>query len=109
MLKLLALALVVGQTTDSPTCNDATADQVANTLPACVQRNSVMMEKSGETADTVATAVIYACGAELRFVRDAIEKCRGPERARSVDEIWRKRLREQAIADVVDIRAKRHR
>ena len=76
---------------------EATATQI---LP-CLEREAVALEPSGEPADTVATAVLYACkDPALLFFRSMNEDVASP-----AADIWRDGWRQMVIERVTRRRA----
>lgn len=106
MLMLAALAQTVGSACDQPVTS-AAAIGYYRAARACVSTQAARLSRSGERADLVATAAITVCTANVRGYRALIKECGGWELADEMVNLMEKQLRDDAIARVVQIRARR--
>ena len=83
--------------------------QVGTSLKQCASREAVALERSGERADIVATAVVSKCDPSFRAIRAYVEQCQGWDVARVPDTKVRAAIIASATQRVVEIRAGRHR
>ena len=106
-LQLLMLA-VAARGQPAPCHFDSTSDPYGPAYLRCVIAKAKNFEPSGESADNVALAALGACEPARLAFSHAIGKCGGTKLATAVFANIDPRLRNAAIAAVVDIRARRH-
>ena len=102
MKALLILALVAQPTS----CPDEPERLAASALIVCAHDEAARLEPSGEPATDIATVVVSLCQSEMGRVIVMLNRCR-PVNFKNGD--FDKGLRERALREVIEIRAKRRR
>lgn len=109
-MKLLLLAALFWQPSVRCDQSPQEAKKVAEVgRPAldCVVQQARKLEKSGETAENIATAAVTTCNPVLDLYRDIITRCSDARFAEEMIAFVRKAGHDAAITAVVRIRAGR--
>ncbi len=103
-MRVLAIAaILISVPAHGQTCDQAGRDArmaIAAGAAQCIREQSASLERSRETAESIATAALVACQKHLSAIRAG---CGGMTFADVMD----KRLRDLAVSEVVKIRASR--
>ena len=73
----------------------------------CVTSKASSFERSGESAADIAAAALSECREQMKAVRDVAEQCRGLEAAITLMNVIVPQVRDEAVAQIVKIRAGR--
>jgi hypothetical protein len=82
--------------------------QIGQPLKLCIERQALQFEKSGESPDNIATAVLSACRTPRQTYLDAIVACRGVVNEDAVGDSMDQVFRNRVIEIVVQFRSERH-
>ena len=104
-----AIALVlVSSSAWADTCTDShDFPGLSANYGACIRSTVVRFERSGEAADSVATAAVVACRAQARLAATAYATCFDLSNDRMLDET-EKQMHDVALYEVIDIRSRHH-
>lgn len=105
-MRFLILALLLSTPAYSNPCLDGMRP-LLEVAKGCVVQDARKLAKSGENAESIATASMVNCAPLLRPVRDDYDRCTDPDVAIKLKTAFERTLRQIAIAEVVNAKAGR--